>query len=150
VRTAGALSNRRGESGARRPHLSRVRLVAAALALVACAHAGHWPPRPAEHPATRAELQSYELTATDPELAGALSEQGFRVVQHPPYKGELEAALTREDAQLVATLTSDGLFVDEAVGSSPAGLAATLARSARVAEFIRNSGLPQQRALPEQ
>lgn len=127
-----------------------MRRVAAALALVACAHAGHWPPRAAGHPATRAELQAWEVTATDPDLARALEQRGFRVVRHPPYKGELEAVLTREDAQLVATLTSDGLFVDEAVGSSPSELAGVLARSERVAEFIRNSGLPQQRALPEQ
>jgi hypothetical protein len=127
-----------------------VRLAAVALALIGCAHAEHWPARAAEHPATRAELQAYEVTATDPALGGALAAQGFRVVRHPPYKGELEAVLSREDARLVATLTSDGLFVDEAVGSSPDELAATLARSERIAEFIRNSGLPQQRALPEQ
>ncbi|HEY5677974.1 MAG TPA: hypothetical protein VIR81_14370, partial [Myxococcales bacterium] len=68
---------------------------------------------------------------------------------HPPYHRELEVTLTREGEQLVATLRSDGFFVDEALGPSPEVIARTLAVSARVAEFIRNSGLPVQHPVPD-
>jgi len=50
---------------------------------------------------------------------------------------------------LVATLRSDGWFVDEAVGTDLDALAETLALSQRVADFIRNSGLPQQHPVPD-
>ena len=56
--------------------------------------------------------------------------------------------MTREGDQLVATLRSDDWFVDEALGTSTEALARTLAVSERVVEFIRNSGLPQQRDIP--
>jgi hypothetical protein len=131
------------------------RVALAVLAAVACAREAHWPPRPAEHPATPAELAFYELTvvAADPvereAFARALSARGFTVVDHPPRKGHLEVTLTQEDGTLVATLRSDGWFVDEALGSSVEQLTETLAVSQRVADFIRNSGLPQQRMLPE-
>jgi hypothetical protein len=122
---------------------------ALAVLLLGCPSPKHWPPRPAEHPATRAELAAYELTVRGPPgLARAFSDLGFRVVDHPPYHLQLEVTLTREGDQLVATLRSDGFFVDEALGSSLDALARTLAVSARVAEFIRNSGLPQQLAFP--
>src|SRR5882724_8063345 len=65
------------------------------------------------------------------------------------YTGQLEAALTHEDHALVATLRSDGWFVDEAVGTDLDALAETLALSQRVADFIRNSGLPQQHPVPD-
>jgi hypothetical protein len=118
---------------------------ALAALLLGCHPPKHWPPRPAGHPATLAELAAYELTVRGPpELARALSDLGFRVVDHPPHHLQLEVTLTREGDQLVATLRSDDWFVDEALGSSPEALARTLAVSARVAEFIRNSGLPQQ------
>lgn len=121
--------------------------------LAACAPQRHWPPRTAEHPATAAELAVYEVSVRAPDaerqaLVRALAAHGFRVVDHPPYRGNLEAILTDEGNMLVATLRSDGFFVDEALGTSLDELAATFARSARVAEFIRNSGLPQQRAVP--
>ena len=121
-------------------------LCAASVALLLCCHPpAHWPPRPAEHPATRAELAAYELTVRGPpEFARALEDLGFRVVDHPPYHRQLEVTLTREGDQLVATLRSDDWFVDEALGTSPEALARTLAGSERVVEFIRNSGLPQQ------
>jgi hypothetical protein len=121
----------------------------------ACASPGHWPPRPAEHPATRRELAAYELTvqATSPEererFAQALAAQGFEVVAHPPYSRQLEVTLTHEGPSLVATLRSDGFFADEAVGDDVEALARTLAVSQRVADFIRNSGLPQQWYIPE-
>jgi len=127
------------------------RTEACLLALsVACARLERWSARPAEHPATGAELAVYQLTVRGPpEFAQALAAQGFRVVDHDPHKGQLEVFLTREGARLVATLRSDDWFVDEALGPSYEALARTLAVSERVAEFIRNSGLPQQRMVPE-
>ena len=119
-----------------------------------CAMPAHWPARPAEHPATRRELAAYELTVVAPTagqraaFARALADLGFDVVDHPPYRLQLEVTLTHEGPTLVATLRSDGFFVDEAVGAEVEGLAKTLAVSERVAEFIRNSGLPQQRFIP--
>jgi hypothetical protein len=121
----------------------------------ACAPQGHWPPRPAEHPATRRELAAYELTvqAASPEerarFAQALAAHGFEVVAHPPYSRQLEVTLTHEGPSLVATLRSDGFFADEAVGDDVETLAKTLAVSQRVADFIRNSGVPQQWYIPE-
>ena len=132
--------------------MKRVLALAAALA---CAPQGHWPARPAEHPPTRSELAFYEMTvrAADPaeraEFAQALKVHGFNVVDHDPWKGQLEVLLTREDHTLVATLRSDGWFVDEAVGGDVDALARTLALSQRVADFIRNSGLPQQHMVPD-
>jgi hypothetical protein len=127
----------------------------ALVAWLACAPQGHWPPRPAEHPPTRAELAFYELTvkAADPSeraaFARALAARGFNVVDHEPYKGQLEAVLTHKDHVLVAALRSDGWFVDEALGTDVGALAETLALSQRVADFIRNSGLPQQHPVPD-
>jgi hypothetical protein len=124
------------------------------LAMLACAPQAHWPPRPAEHPPTAAELAFYELTVQAPTpseragFAAALAARGFNVVDHPPRKGHLEVTLTHEDQTLVATLRSDGWFVDEALGPDFDALAQTLAVSQRVADFIRNSGLPQQRMIP--
>jgi hypothetical protein len=124
------------------------------VAAFACAREAHWPPRPADDPPTQRELAFYELTvrADDPAegaaFASALAERGFNVVDHPPRKGQLEVTLTHEDHTLVATLRSDDFFVDEALGSTLQHLVDTLAVSQRVADFIRNSGLPQQRMTP--
>ncbi len=124
------------------------------VAALACARQAHWPPRPADHPPTPQELAFYELTvrADDPAereaFARALAARGFNVVDHPPRKGHLEVTLTHEGSTLVATLRSDGFFVDEALGSTVEQLTDTLAVSQRVADFIRNSGLPQQRMIP--
>ena len=72
----------------------------------------------------------YELTVRGPPgFSRAMAGEGFRVVDHEPYKGQLAAILTREGGQQVATLRSDGWFVDEAVGSSPEEVARTLAVS---------------------
>ena len=123
--------------------------------VLACAPRGHWPPRPAEHPPTRTELQIYELTVRAPSaeerarFPEALRSRGFTVVDHEPFKGQLEVTLTHEADSLVATLRSDGWFVDEAVGKDVESLAATLAISQRLTDFIRNSGLPQQHMMPE-
>ena len=118
--------------------------------LLACATPKHWPARPAEHPATRDELAAYQLTVHGPpEFVRSLADLGFRIVDHPPYHYELEVTLESEGDHLVATLRSDGWFVDEALGAAPEAIAHTLAVSARVAEFIRNSGLPQQHDIPD-
>jgi hypothetical protein len=45
----------------------------------------------------------------------------------------------------VYTLRSDGFFVDEVSGPDAA---LRLARGQRIADFCRNSGLPQQREQP--
>ena len=125
------------------------------LAACACAAPGHWPARPAEHPPTRSELAAYEITvqatsaAERAAFARALAAKGFEVVEHPPYRMQWEVTLTHEGDSLVATLRSDGFFVDEAVGADVLALASTLAVSQRVADFVRNSGLPQQRFIPE-
>ena len=132
-----------------------MRLFPVLLVALACAAPAHWRPRPAEHPPTRAELAVYELTvrAADPAeraaFAQALATRGFNVVDHEPRRGQLEVVLTREDHTLVATLRSDGWFVDEALGAEVSALAQTLSVSQRVADFIRNSGLPQQQVVPE-
>ncbi|HEY6910736.1 MAG TPA: hypothetical protein VI356_15260 [Myxococcales bacterium] len=133
--------------------MKRALLLAAALG---CATGGHWPPRPAEHPATTAELEVYDMAvhAPAPEeraaFADALSAHRFRVVPGEARHGHWDVYFTHEGDQLVATLRSDGFFVDEAVGPDVDSLAATLAKSARVAEFIRNSGLPIQHTVPDQ
>ena len=114
------------------------------LSLAACA-VGRWESVPAEKPATAAELAAWPVSVHDPALAAEFERAGFKVVERPPYKGELELRLQGG----VYTLRSDGFFVDEAVGPDVGSLAGTLARSARVKEFCQNSGLPQQHALPE-
>jgi len=117
---------------------------------IACAPPAHWPPRPASKPPTPAELAVYEVTVRAPDeaeraaFAQVLAARGFKVVDHDPYRGHLELFLTHESPALVATLRSDGWFVDEAVGTTYEDLANTLAVSQRLTDFIRNSGLPQQ------
>ncbi len=72
-----------------------------------------------------------------------MARAGFNAVERPPYRGELELTLAGD----VATLRSDWLFVDEVRGG-PDAIAEALAASERVAEFVRNSGLPQQHPMP--
>ncbi len=94
-------------------------------------------------PATRAELASRDLTVRGDNaaaVAGALRDQGFHVVDHAPYRGELE--LTVEG--LHATLRSDSFWCADADGSDAAAIARSLAASPNVASFIRNGSLPQQ------
>src|SRR5438132_1230067 len=143
-----------GTAGAGAEARAMRRLLLAALVL-ACGPRGHWPPRPAEHPPTPTELRIYELTVRAPsaeergQFSAALRSRGFAVVDHEPRKGDLEVTLTHEPDSLVATLRSDGWFVDEAVGKDVESLSATLAVSQRLTDFIRNSGLPQQHMMPE-
>lgn len=82
-------------------------------------------------------------------FSGALTARRFRVVPGEARHGHWDVYLTHEGDHLVATLRSDDFFVDEAVGSDLDALADTLARSQRVAEFIRNSGLPVQHPVPD-
>jgi hypothetical protein len=132
--------------------VKRALLLAAALG---CASSGHWPPRPAEHPASAMELEFYDTAvhAPTPEeraaLAGALTARHFRVVPGESRKGHWDVYLTHEGDHLVATLRSDDFFVDEAVGGDVDALATTLANSQRVVDFVKNSGLPQQHMVPE-
>ncbi len=132
-----------------------------ALLVTACT-VGQWRSRPAETPLSRGELASRNLTVADsgpdPALRQAfslaLAREGFTVVAHPPYHEELEVTLsvarTAETAVAVATLRSDGFFVDEVRATldgndvTAAALARTLAVSQGMADFVRNSGTPQQ------
>lgn len=131
------------------------------LLATACA-AGEYRSEPAERPLSPREIASRDVTVIEEgaqaglgeAFAQALTQQGFRVVNHPAYHGELEVTLaTQRSAQgpvAVATLTSDGFFVDEARAhldrgdAAAAWLAKTLAISERMAEFVRNSGTPDQ------
>jgi hypothetical protein len=121
------------------------------MAVSACA-VGQWVPSPAEKPLTPAELGSRNLSVTgaDAELteafAQALKSDGFNVVAHPPYHEELEVTVSTQGPVAIATLRSDGFFVDEerATGNDTAALAKALAMSSAMADFVRNGGLPQQ------
>jgi len=132
--------------------MSRLPLLVLAFA---CATPGHWPPRPAGQPATRAELGVYELSVRAGSaqerntFADLFAARGFNVVDHPPRHLQLEVTLAHEGPKLLATLRSDDFFVDEALGDTMDELVETLAVSQRVADFIRNSGLPQQHMQPE-
>jgi hypothetical protein len=63
------------------------------------------------------------------------------------HAGALPARLDGAGAIALATLRSDGFFVDQVRGD-PAAIAEALAASSRVAEFVRNSGTVEQRQMP--
>jgi hypothetical protein len=110
----------------------------------ACA-AGEWESVPAEHPASRRELSFLRVTVVGPEaLAQAMARQGFEVVSHPAYREDL----TLRYADGLAVLRSEGYFVDQVRGDDYEQIAERLARSRRVAEFVRNSGTVEQRSVP--
>ncbi len=117
-------------------------LLALVLFLSDCG-VGTWKYTRAEKPVTRAELAAYPVSVADPVLREAMAKAGFTVVARAPYKGELQLT---GDGQL-ATLRSDGFFVDEFRGD-PSAIAEALAASSRVADFVRYSGTVQQRAMP--
>jgi hypothetical protein len=119
-----------------------MRPLAILLLLCAC-NVGTWKSVRAERPATRGELAAYPVTVADPALREPMARAGFNVVTRPPYKGDLELTIVGQ----VATLRSDGFFVDE-VSGDPEAIAQALAVSSRVAEFIRNSGTVEQRQMP--
>ena len=140
---------------------------AAFVALTAACAVGQWRSRPAETPLTRSELSSRNLTVVDdargPVLyrafARALAREGFTVVAHPPYHEDLEVTLgvapKPEGAVALATLRSDGFFIEEAQApldgvDTADALARTLAVSQGMADFVRNSGTPQQHSLSGQ
>jgi hypothetical protein len=111
------------------------------IVLLASCAVGQWESPTAENPVSPRELSYLRTTVYGPqELAVAMAQQGFDVVSHAPYKGDL--ALVYEDG--VGTLRSDGFFVDEVRGD-PNQVALQLAHSQRVADFVRNSGTVQQR-----
>ncbi len=139
---------------------------ATVLALSAACATGQWRSQRADDPLTRSELSSRNLSVADdahyPALsaafARALASEGFNVVDHPPYHEDLEVTLSvvrRTDGDLVnATLRSDGFFIDEVKArpddTAPAALARALAVSQGMADFVHNSGTPQQRNLSGQ
>jgi hypothetical protein len=135
-----------------------MRIAIAAALLSAGCMTGQWRSTPAERPLTPAELASRSLTVTgaDPDLchtfAQALIDDGFKVVSHPPFHEELEVTVATEGPVAVATLRSDGFFVDEehVTGNDTAALARALARSHAMADFVRNGGLPQQTSFSPQ
>jgi hypothetical protein len=119
---------------------------ASILAILAACTTTGWESERAARPATDTELAACRVTveAAEPlgdELRRALAMEGFTVVDHAPYKGDL---LLRA-APGVGQLTSDGFFVDEVRASDAQGLSQGLAQSRRVAEFVRNSGTVEQR-----
>jgi hypothetical protein len=115
------------------------------LALSCACTAGHWESVPSDHPATPHELSFLRLTVIGPPaLAEALTQQGFAVVSHRPFDGDLELVF----ANGVAILRSDGYFIDELHGDDPRKLAEELAHSSRVAAFVRDSGTVEQRSSP--
>lgn len=138
-----------------------------AALLAACA-VGHWRSRSADEPLTPSELSSRNLSVADrarnPALHAtfvrALASEGFTVVAHPPYHEDLEVTLsiarTSEGVVATAILRSDGFFIDEAhvpfdtTDAALATLARTLAVSQRTAEFVRNSGTPEQKSFSGQ
>ena len=81
------------------------------------------------------------------------------MVAHPPYHEDLEVTLSvarkPEGAVALATLRSDGFFIEEAQApldgiDAADALARTLAGSQGMADFVRNSGTPQQNSLSGQ
>ena len=116
------------------------------LAILAACTTTRWESERATHPTTDAERAACTVTveAAEPlgdELRRALALEGFTVVDHPPYKGDL---LLRASPG-VGRLTSDGFFVDEVRAADAQGLSEALAQSRRVAEFVRDSGTVEQR-----
>lgn len=152
-----AQGQRRHQPG---PVRALVTISFAALA-TACA-VGQWRSKPADRPLSRSELSSRNLTVgdvgrqpgLDQAFSRALAREGFTVVAHLPYHEDLEVTLsvtrTAEAAVALATLRSDGFFVDEARASfdgndtTATALARALAVSQGMADFVRNSGTPQQ------
>jgi hypothetical protein len=121
--------------------MKRVILLALSLS---CA-VGQWKSAPAERPASHAELAALRITVIGPpELADAFAAQGFNVVQHAPFHGDLLARFFDG----VLKVTSDGHFVDQVRGGDLRQLAEAIARSDRMAWFVRNSGTVEQRSNP--
>ena len=120
------------------------------LVLLASCAPGRWESVRAKEPATPSELAAYPLTLEEPDaaLASALEEAHFKVVRRKPWRQELQLTVEPAAGGLRGTLRSDGYFVDEVVAPDARTLAERLAGSQRVAEFVRNSGTPQQRIHP--
>ena len=103
----------------------RIGVASVLVALLAGCAAGHWRSRSANKPLTRSELSSRNLSVADrahdaalhAAFVRALASEGFTVVAHPPYHEDLEVTLTiartPEGVIAMATLRSDGFFIDE-------------------------------------
>ena len=146
----------------------RIGVAPVLMALLAACAVGNWRSRSADKPLTPSELASRNLSVADrahePALYAAfvraLASEGFTVVAHPPYHEDLEVTLTvartPENFVVMATLRSDGFFIDEAhapfdgTDAALATLARTLAVSQGTADFVRNSGTPQQKSFSGQ
>ena len=143
----------------------KLRFFAVMFVLASGCALGEWRSTPAERPLSHHELASRDVTVTsaDKDLANvvaqAMASEGFKVVTHPPYHEALELTLNVQRAPeglvAVATLRSDDFFVDEVrargtVGDAAAAVARTLAGSQAMADFVRNSGLPQHTNLGPQ
>ena len=146
----------------------RIGVASVLAALLAGCAAVHWRSRSANKPLTRSELSSRNLSVADrahdaalhAAFVRALASEGFTVVAHPPYHEDLEVTLTiartPEGVIAMATLRSDGFFIDEThapfdgTDAALATLAKTLAVSQGTAEFVRNSGTPEQKSFSGQ
>jgi hypothetical protein len=146
----------------------RVFFASALVAVLGACAVGHWRSRSADKPLTRRELSSRNLSIADDAhdsalraaFVRAMAKEGFAIVAHPPYHEDLEATLSIARAPdgviAMASLRSDGFFVDEArvpldgSDAAVATLARTLAISQGMADFVRNSGTPPQKALSGQ
>jgi hypothetical protein len=144
------------------PRTVRARVFAIFIVLPTACTLGQWHSTSAERPSSRLELASRNLTVRyegnhpglDQALSRALASEGFTVVSHPPYHEDLELTLSvvreHDTAIAVASLRSDGFFVaevrapDQDDETAAAALARNLARSQGTADFIRNSGTPEQ------
>jgi hypothetical protein len=139
-----------------------MRAVAAALlSTLALGCATHWHTTRADRPLSRGELGIHPVTV-DPgpeplrtKLVWALVEKGFRLVDHPPYHGDLRLRLQVHGAHALAELTSDDFFVDQAEidVTDPAQAAAALVESLAVSDglafYMRYGGVPAQLMLQE-
>ena len=159
----------------------RTLALVALASLLACAPGGRWRSQPAPRAATPTELGAWPVSfaphskLSDPALADragalraalgeAMARHGFKLVDPPPKRGDLEVWLGLERAggspavYATATLRSDGFYVSLAEEQVPApdlqdverlkavaeALAAQLVRTEGLAFFIRNGGTPAQ------
>jgi hypothetical protein len=142
--------------------LRGIRSTAVLILLGSGCMSGEWRSTSADRPLSRNELASRDVTISSPDrelanaVAKAMASEGFRVVTHAPYHTQLELEVSVQRATgglvAVATLSSDGFFVDEAragndVYGAAAAVAKTLAGSQAMADFVRNNGVPQQNSF---
>jgi hypothetical protein len=137
----------------------RISIAASVLCAMACAT--HWHTSRADRPLARTELGIHPVTvdpAPEPlrdAVVQTLKDKGFRVVDHPPYRGDLKLVLAVNGDRAVATLRSDDFFVDEAETElldpekAAAALVDSLAVSEGLAFYMRFNGTPAQQMIPD-